>query len=106
MSTTLKKWTRFKLGISWILTEGRSTGSLSTGQLRKIAGLGVNIMQVYSDAKCYLKGVFNAIEAFRSDRDPEGWRIDASFDSAELLEYSRDVGLESRWNYYKGITLF
>ena len=95
MSTTLKKWTRFKLGISWILTEGRSTGSLSTAELRKVAGLGVNIMQVYSDAKCYLKGIFNAIEAFRSDRDPDGWRIDASVDSAELLEYSREVGLES-----------
>ena len=38
--TTLKKWTRFKLGLSWILTEGRSTGSLSTAELRKIAGLG------------------------------------------------------------------
>ncbi len=47
MSTTLKKWTRFKKGLSWILSEGRSTGSLSTAELRKIAGLGVNIIQVY-----------------------------------------------------------
>jgi hypothetical protein len=75
MSTTLKKWTRFKNGLRWILTEGRTTGSLSTGELRKIAGLGVNIMQVYQDAKCNLnlKGICNAIEAFRSDWDPQGW---------------------------------
>ena len=85
MSTTLKKWTRFKNGLRWILTEGRTTGSLSTGELRKIAGLGVNIMQVYQDAKCYLKGIFNAIEVFRSDRDPQGWRIDSSIESAEML---------------------
>jgi hypothetical protein len=67
MSTTVKKWTRFKAGLSWILTEGQDTSSLLTAELRKIAGLGVNIMQVYQDAKCYLKGIFNAIEAFRSD---------------------------------------
>ena len=47
MSTTKKKWTRFKEGISWILAEGRATGSLQTMELRKIAGLGVNVMQVY-----------------------------------------------------------
>ena len=80
MSTMLKKWVRFKDGLNWILTEGRSTGSLSTAELRKIAGLGVNLMQVYQDAKCYLKGFFNAIEAFRSDRDPQGWWIDAAVD--------------------------
>ena len=95
MSTTQKKWTRFKTGLSWILTEGRTTGSLSTGELRKIAGLGVNLMQVYRDAKCYLKGIFNAIEAFRSDRDPEGWRVESSIDSAEMLEYGHGVGHES-----------
>ncbi len=69
MSMTEKKWTRFKEGISWILSERRTTGSLQTAQLRKIAGLGVNVMQVMGDAKCYLKGVFNALEAFRVDRD-------------------------------------
>jgi hypothetical protein len=47
MSTTLKKWTRLKKGLSWILSEGRNTGSLLMAELRKIAGLGVNIMQVY-----------------------------------------------------------
>ena len=74
MSTTFKKWVRFKDGLNWILTKGRGTGSLSTAELRKIAGLGVNLMQVYQE------GFFNAIEAFRSDQDPQGLRIDAAVD--------------------------
>ena len=44
MSTTEKKWTHFKARISWILFEGRATGSLSTVELRKIARLGVNVI--------------------------------------------------------------
>jgi hypothetical protein len=82
-------------GVSWILSEGRATGSLSTAELRKIAGLGVNIVQVYPDAKCYLKGIFNALEAFQGDRDSEGWRINLSQDSAKLLEYSLETKQES-----------
>ena len=66
-----------------------------TAELRNIAGLGTNPMQVYQDAKCYLKGVFNAIEAFRSERDPEGWRVESLIDSAAFLEYSHENGLES-----------
>jgi hypothetical protein len=52
-------------------------------------------MQVYHNAKCYRKGFFNAIEAFRSDCDPQCWRIDAAVDSAAFLEYSLEQGLES-----------
>ena len=85
----------FKVGLSWILTEGRSKGVLSTAELRKIAGLGVNILQVYQDAKCYLKGIFNALEAFRSDRDSQGWQIGYSEDSAELLEFAVNTGKDS-----------
>ncbi len=64
MSTTLKKWNRFKDGLSWIHIQSKDTGSVPTAELRRIAELGVNIMQVYKDAKFYLKGFFNAIEAF------------------------------------------
>jgi hypothetical protein len=95
MSTTLKKWTRFKNGLSGILTKGRNTGLLLTAELRKIARLRVSIMQVYHDAKCYLKGIFNAIEAFMPDRDPKGWHIESSIGSAALLEYGHEVGLQS-----------
>ena len=59
MSTTLKKWT----GLD-ILSQSKDTGSFPTAELTRIAGLGVIIMQVYDDAKCYLKGFFNAIETF------------------------------------------
>ncbi len=52
-------------------------------------------MQVYQDAKCYLKGIFNAIEAFCSDQDSHGWRVEASIESAALLEYSEVRSLES-----------
>ena len=83
------------MGISWTLSEGRAAGSLSTAELRKIAGLGVNVVQVYPDAKCYLKGIFNALEAFWGDRDSEGWRFNLSQDSVELLEYSLETKQES-----------
>jgi hypothetical protein len=52
-------------------------------------------MQVYQDAKCYLKGFFNAIKAFCSNRDSLGWRVEESIDSAELLEYSEIHSHES-----------
>ncbi len=73
MSATEEKWTCFKDGLTWILSKLRSTGSPPTMELRKISGLGFNVMQVYQDAKCYLKGIFNALEAFRVDCDSQGW---------------------------------
>jgi hypothetical protein len=51
-------------GLSWILNQSKDTGTVPTDELRRIAGLGVNIMQVYEDSKCYLRGFSNAIEAF------------------------------------------
>ncbi len=95
MSTTEKKWNCFKAGISWILFEGRTAESLSTVELWKISGLEVNVMQVYINAKPYLKGIFNTLEAFRVDRDSMGWRTDVSVDSTELLEYSVKTGQDS-----------
>jgi hypothetical protein len=83
MSTTLKKWTRFKDKLAWILSQSKDTGSVPTAG--RIAGLGVSIMQVYDDAKCYLKGFFNPIGAFQSDRNPKGWRIQNSVDVAAFL---------------------
>jgi hypothetical protein len=64
MLTNLKKWTRFKDGLAWILSQSKDTVSVPTEKMRGITRLVVNIMQVYDDAKCYLKGFFNAIEAF------------------------------------------
>ena len=43
--------------------------------MRRIAGVGVNVTEVYKDARSYLKGSFNAIEAFHLNRDSNGWRL-------------------------------
>ena len=116
-STTAKKWTRFKSGLAWVLDHANSEGKMPTAEIRRIAGLGVNVTEVYQDARPYLKGFFNAIEAFRADRDHNGWRlrqdvdrdlgpgaqdesgisptqIDESMQSAEDLEL-RDAGTEA-----------
>jgi hypothetical protein len=74
-STSSKKWTRFKSGINWVLDQSETQDSVPTSELRRIAGLGVNVTEVYKDARSYLKGFFNAIEAFRVDRDSNGWRL-------------------------------
>ena len=48
---------------------------LETSLLRQIAGLGVNVTEVYPLGRCYLKGFFNAMEAWREGRDPDSWRV-------------------------------
>lgn len=58
-----------------MLENSKTSQELSTAELRRIAGLGINVTDVYRDARCYLKGFFNAIEAFRADRDVNGWRV-------------------------------
>ena len=79
-STTVKKWTRFKDGLTWVIEQSRLGSTVPTSELRRIAGLGINVTDVYRDARCYLKGFFNAIEAFRMDRDADGWRTKLGVD--------------------------
>ena len=73
---------------------------MGTGELRRIAGLGVHVTEIYSEGRCFLKGFFNALEAFRFGRDDDGWRLaDASdlsgaMDAAANLE-TQDAGQES-----------
>ena len=74
-STTVKKWTRFKSGVAWVIEQSRLGNHVPTVELRRIAGLGINVTDVYRDARCYLKGFVNAVESFRIDRDDNGWRI-------------------------------
>ena len=84
--TTGKKYDKFKTGLTW-LTDCVKEGIkfVLTGDLRKIAGLGVNITEVYPTGHCYLKGFFNAVEAWRGDRDLEGWRLtDSMFEVGSL----------------------
>ena len=75
MSTTQKKWTRMQEGLDWIWKVSRTADKIDTGELRKWAGLAVHVTEVYSDGRSYLKGVFNAIEAFCWDRDLDGWQL-------------------------------
>ena len=66
----------------WEIAAGADV--IETPGLRRIAGFAVNATQVYSDARSYLKGIFNAIEAFRWGRDMDGWQLQSSMDQAEL----------------------
>ena len=85
-STTSKKWVRFKDGLKWILELGKSSTNVETSELRRIAGLGVHLTEVYEYGRSYLKGFFNALEAWRYGRDVDGWRLQMAFDTAADLE--------------------
>lgn len=93
-STTGKKWSRFRAGVQWVLKQvADGSPSVSTAELRCIAGLGVYVTDVYREARCFLKGFFNAIEAFRADRDVNGWQIREGFDGLLAPELGDDFGL-------------
>ncbi len=85
-STTGKKWTRLRTGLEWLRSQADTPGFVETGKLRRIAGLGVNVTEVYREGRCFLKGFFNALEAFRGDRDPDGWRLQGLMDAARIVE--------------------
>ena len=80
--TTAKKWTRGLSGLAWLWREfGFSDEesdpirfvksldewdvSIDTAELRRIAGLWVHLTELYTEGRCFLKGFFNAMEAFR-----------------------------------------
>ena len=46
---------------------------VDTAKIRRIAGLGVDLTEVYRYGRSYLKGFFNTLEAFQGDRDLDGW---------------------------------
>ena len=63
-STTGKKWAKFKQGLEKVLELENMEGRAMTLELRKIAGLGVYVTELYPSGRCFLKGFFNAIEGF------------------------------------------
>ena len=67
--------------------------------MRSVAGLGVNVTEVYSWARVYLKGFFNAIEAWRGDRDLDGWRLGTVMDELAELEAIDAPGVEFSKGY-------
>ena len=48
----------------------------------------MHLTEVYTEGRCFLKGLYNAMEAFRGNRDIEGWRLDAAMDATQFLEES------------------
>jgi hypothetical protein len=75
---------------------GRDWTRYPEGELRRIVGLGVNVTDVYRDARCYLKRFFNAVEAFRHDRDHNGWRVKEGFEDPFEAELSVEHGLSAK----------
>lgn len=73
--TAGKKRCRFRDGIKFVLDTAKTSTTIDTAELRQIAGLGINVTEVYADARCYLKGFFNAMEAFRWNQEIDGWRL-------------------------------
>jgi hypothetical protein len=53
--------------------------------------LWIHLTELYNEGRCFLKGFFNALEAFRDDRDEDGWRVEQSMDAARELA-ARDLG--------------
>lgn len=98
--TTSKKWRRGISGLEWIWREcGLPLECqdpinyidnldcwevmIDTAELRRVAGLWIHLTDLYLEGRCFLKGFFNALEAFREDRDDEdGWQVDISMEEA------------------------
>ena len=83
------------------------TDFFDTGQLRSVAGLGVNVAEVYPNGKCFLKGFFNAVETWRFGQDAEDWRLldlmvkAASMDREKLssLEFEKRLPCQHPYNF-------
>ena len=64
-SNTGKKWTKFRDALKWVSQKAEAGEvAIDTAVLRMTAGLGVHVTEVYSEGRCFLKGFFNALEAF------------------------------------------
>ena len=57
-----------------------------TGSLRRITGLGVTVTEIYPEGRPYLKGFFNALEAWRGWRDVDSWKLQQTLDSLRDLD--------------------
>ena len=64
-STTGKKWSNFWERLQWILKQSSQAEETDTVGVRRIAGLGINITEIYPEERPYLKGLFNALESWR-----------------------------------------
>jgi hypothetical protein len=114
--TTAKKWRKGRAGLDWVWSEcglGPDTKDpigfirglqnwdvwLDTAELRRVAGFWIHLTELYQEGRCFLKGIFNALEAFRCDRDEDGWRIEEAMDDAKLLETSEEAEATAPTDY-------
>ena len=114
--TTAKKWRRGQAGLQWIWKEcglpeecddplgyvdsqDHWSVMIDTAELRRIAGLWIHLTELYTEGRCFLKGFFNALEAFRSDRDLDGWRLEKVMQEAEALEANDATRAEAASDY-------
>ena len=84
-STTGSKWAKFQVGLQWILKEAKNVET-DTVCVQQIVGQGVNVTEVHPEGHSYLKGAFNALEAWRGWRDVDGWRLQKTMDILQNLK--------------------
>ena len=74
-SSTGKKWDKFRQGLPRIPAQAAVQDEIESVGLTRIACLGVNVTKIYPEGCPYLKGAFNALEAWRGWRNVDGWRL-------------------------------
>ena len=96
-ATTGKKWKRLRSGLMWTVEVAEMSAETDTARVRQIAGLGVNVTKIYPEGRPYLRGFFNALEAWRGWRDVDGWRLQKAEDELALLsaEEASDEGYQA-----------
>ena len=104
-STTGKKWTKFRTGLEGILDQAQKSTEVATVGLRRTAGLGVHLTEIYPEGRSYLKGNFNALEAWRGWRDVDGWRLQKAVDSLQELEMKGASHEEYQSTYPKHVRI-
>eukprot|EP00978_Attheya_sp_CCMP212_P039165 scaffold201305_cov47-Attheya_sp.AAC.1 len=90
-ATTQKKWTKFGRQIRGFATEVRAGRPLNYCDLRSLAGLSINVIEVYSDYRCFVTLFFRTMEGWRPDQDDHGYRI---HDQTQLMEIAEALGVD------------
>jgi hypothetical protein len=118
--TTAKKWNRGRSGLAWVWSNCLLPDEiedpigyidsltdwdvyLDTAELRRISGLWIHLTELYTEGRCFLKGFFNALEAFREGRDLDGWKLEQAMDAARDLE-TNDASRAEAGNGYPALT--
>jgi len=84
-SVPQEKWDDIKDGLDWIIATAEVDDYLDTVGLRRVAGKGMSQTEVYDNLRPYYRSFFNALEAWRENRDLEGWRLAWAEEDAMLM---------------------